>query len=1022
MQKETDTRSFFDPKIALGNKIKREGKNLLKLSNSQNDYFILRIKNQLNFYTELTERLVMNAIRILLVRRMLSRRAYWLLLLFISLPSCSPIQPTFGFDFSNEKPSASLSVNSNVEFLNLSNSAKTTLSGRCTAKSKIYFHSPIEFNFECSSDGDYSKEFDFSSLPDGVVSISLEEKNSFGELFYAQKNLTKDMVNPSLVMNQPDNLGPGITSINIDGSCSEEGELVLVSEENTGKSKTTACTSSLWSMTFDLGTDLGITSFLFHAEHSDKAKNKSTAVSSSVSRTVVGDFSIAGVSHSGAGPFTDLLKGQFNNFYISWSLVSGNGNYSLEIFQFNSSSGTYDISRCTRSGISPTVTLLNLTSCSLSPGTLYKIKMITHNSLSSEVTRYFNFSTRALPRWKVDAKKLYVKASFSAAPTTNINYSDLIEDYDSAYAPYTITPSGLASNFASILTTDTSNQKLSIAPSSTRVSGMYSGNYTIVDNYGNTSNVETVNFYLAMSFSWAGIIDNDFNKAGNWCGEVSLKLGCLGSAVAPSISSKVVIDDICLKPTSTSSTVNCAAELSANTEVHSFIIKTNSFDQKSYSFGVGNEGIASVDELARNQVFFLQTGGTFGNVNSSGSLTLLNKIEILGGLFVGPKNGSIIFNTIDTGNGIDFVKISNKNYFLHNGSTIKFVDIQGSGADSASVNFNVAQDLEIYNLTVDSDAGNWGIRSSNLIISGDIRFQGRIKAGVGYPMLAKYDSNSKITLSGKLLCAGKSKGGNLPIFLGANVVSTYKVTDDDCKFPPLYLTGNGAVLSEDSNSVYDLKLESLKVTSGNNFMAPLAGRKLRISSEYISDGEYAFYSQGGFSHNNGTVIFENKGSNIGKVFKIHSDSFFYNLNFINNVGTSVNSFNLVADVIAMGLSFDGVTAVALKGSGHAISTSSLVFNKGLVATVDTLAKIQFLPNGTLTNVIVNTSDRINVLNFEILGDSGFLGSSSIFNLSGTNIILNGHFFDVTSGQTLRFNTATESISADPGGTTSPGNL
>ena len=124
----------------------------------------------------------------------------------------------------------------------------------------------------------------------------------------------------------------------------------------------------------------------------------------------------------------------------------------------------------------------------------------------------------------------------------------------------------------------------------------------------------------------------------------------------------------------------------------------------------------------------------------------------------------------------------------------------------------------------------------------------------------------------------------------------------------------------------------------------------------------------------------------------------------------------------MGLRIDGVAAVALKGSGHAISTSSLVFNKGLVATVDTLAKIQFLPNGTLTNVIVNTSDRINVLNFEILGDSGFLGSSSIFNLSGTNIILNGHFFDVTSGQTLKFNTATESISADPGGTTSPGNL
>ncbi|NUM60453.1 MAG: hypothetical protein HUU56_17645 [Bdellovibrionaceae bacterium] len=648
--------------------------------------------------------------------------------------------------------------------------------------------------------------------------------------------------------------------------------------------------------------------------------------------------------------------------------------------------------------------------------------MVTHNSLSNEVTKYFNFSTRALPKWKIDAKKLYIKASFSSAPTTSINYSDLIQDYDSTYAPYTITPSGLPSSFAGILTTDTANQKLSIAPSSTRISGVYSGNYTIVDNYGNTSNVETVKFYLAMAFSWAGIIDNDFNKAGNWCGDVNLKLGCLGSAIAPSISSKVVIDDICLMPTEGSSNVNCAPQLSANTEVHSFIIKANSFDQKSYTFSVGSESIASLDEYARNQVFFLQTGGSFGNVNSSGSLTFLNNVEISGGLFVGPKNGSIVFNTIDTGNGNDFVKITDKNYFIHNQSTIKFVDVQGSGADSASVNFNVAQDLEIYNLVVDSDAGKWGIRSNNLIVSGDIRFQGRIRGGTGYPMLAKYDSNSKITLLGKLFCAGKNRGGNLPLFFGSNVSSTYKITDDDCRLPPLYLVSTGSTLSEDSNSSYDLKIESLKILPGNTFIAPLSIRKLRINSEFISDGEYAFYNQGVFNHNNGTVVFENKGS-VGKVFKISTSSFFYNLSFINNVGTSVSSFNLASDIQTLVLSFDGSSAVPLKGSGRAISVSSLVvFNKGLVASADALQKIQVL-TPTLSSITVNTGDRINIFYLELFGDGGFLGSSTLFNLSGTNILLNGHDFTVSAGQTLRYNTLTSgSVITDSGATVSPGNL
>lgn len=922
-----------------------------------------------------------------------------LALLVPLLNACTPANPVFGFDFSSEKLTSNLVIQTDVPALNVSNSAKVVISGSCNEKAKIKLISPVAKDLECAANN-YQQSLDLVALPDGEVLFQIESKDIFGDMVVVEHKLVKDMSAPLLTMAQPSDIGSGVNNISLNGTCSEEGIDVIIDESSTGKQQKTKCNSSQWSMSFDLGSDLGINQFFFKAQHIDTGLNEVVVNSAAVNRVVIGDFSISGVSHISSGPYTSLLKGYFNNFYISWTPAVNVVSFEISIYEFNNTTNEYDIEKCHVSGIAGNLSSKQMTGCNLVAGMNHKVKMIAQNALRQSVNRDLNFATKNRPKWKLDSKKLYIGSSFETAAATHILFSDFIEDYDTDVAPYTITANSIDAPLNSILFINQGDQKITISPGTTRISGKFSASFVIVDSLGNTSDSEAVNYHLVMPFSWAGLIDNDFNKPGNWCGPFTLKDGCQGNNVAPSFSAKVMIDNLCLSPTTVTVSTYCEPALSANAQAHTFFIKSNSFSQNGFDLTVGDVGGASSGEFARNLSFFRQSGGAFNSTLASGQLTVTKYFEVTGGLFYAPKNSDFFLNAKDTTGGYDLAYISNKNYFIHNGSNLKIVDPLGSSGVSP-VNLTFAENTELYHLTFDSDAGRWLVKSNNLIVNGDLNLGGRIRAGE-YPHVLHYDSNSKITLRGNVICSGTFKGGSLPILIDTGIAATYKVTSNDCKLPPVYLAASGSFFTEHASSSFDLRMEGLKILSGNIFRAPAAPRKLKFMSELLSSGAYTLYNYGGvFDHNNSEVEFYNLGDG-SKEYKIMNLSSTLNVvKFINN-SLGGDFFKLQSNLIVNDLYFEGTHSVNLRGDLNTITADNLSFNKGLTADALVLNKIILSAAGG-PFISVNTSDRINLPNLVLNRDISFSGTSFIFDLSGANFDIQTYNFTVPSGYDFYYN-------------------
>jgi hypothetical protein len=918
------------------------------------------------------------------------------------LSACTPANPVFDFDFSSEKTSFSLELKTSESALNVQNSSKVIVSGACEDKSKLTLTAPIATEIQCKN-GAFELSLDLSAMADGEIELAVESKNVFGEIVVSQKKLIKDMTMPTLSLTQPANISSLDQTINLDGTCSESGEEVLVDEQSTGLSQKVICSSGTWTMVFNLGSDFGISSFYFKANHKDKGLNNKQASSTVVSRIVVGDYTINGVSHSGAGgSYGSMLKGNFANFYVNWTEATGMQNFSLAIYELNIGNGQYDISKCSVSGIPGNSVVKQLTSCVLTASSNYQVKMTGLNTLNQNIEKTFNFVTKALPQWRLDSRKLYFLSSFGTASASEIPYSDFIHNYDVNDGPYIINGNTIDTSLAAIQTLDHGNQKIIIAPGATKTSGVFSGNYKITDAFGNSSSFETIKFHLVMPFSWAGLIDNDFNKPGNWCGAVNLRTGCLGSGSAPSFGAKVMIDDLCTSATFSTAVGNCSPVLSANAEVHAFHMKSKSFDQNGFNLTVGDVNDALGGDFALSLTYFKQTGGQFNFPSSSGQLTVLSYFHQLGGVFYAPNTSDFIFNTKVTMGGV-FATISNKDNFHHNNGTIKFLDPQGG--NGGGVKLTAPADLEFFNLSIDSDGGYWKINTSNLIVNGNLTIGGRTRVGL-YPQLLKETGTSKITLRGNLICSGQNKGGNLPIYINGPQSSTYNVTHADCTLPPIYLSGSGANLTEHGSSMYDLKLQGLNVGSGSSFTAPASSRKTIFKTDLLDNNSYSLYATGAFNHNNGIVEFHNT-ANLSEIFKILVyGSMFHQLNFVNNLG--VNSFFSIENGLATEhLEFSGTSPVRLLGLAYHIQTDDLVFNKGIYNDANKLGKITISSSG-VSPISVNTLDRINIPAIQLFRDINFAGSATTIDFSGATFELGIYQLTLPVGYDLYYNTSTSS--------------
>lgn len=942
-----------------------------------------------------------------------------LLFLFVFLQNaCTPANPQFGFDFSSEKVASSLNLKTDVEALNISNNAKVTIYGSCNEKSTFKLSSPIVQELKCNA-GSFSQALDLASLPDGNVEIKIDEKDVFGDATSQQKTLIKDMLAPSVTVVQPADIGSGTSTINLSGSCSEESREVQVFESSTGFTQTVKCSSAVWNMLFDLGSDLGINNFQFKAKHSDTGLNTSQATTATVNRVVIGDYSISGVSMTSGGSYTSTLKGNFNYFWVKWTAAVNVTKFDLTIYELNPNTSQYDISICNRSSLSGSSTDVSLTGCNLSAGGSFQVKMVATNTLLQQVVRTLNFVTKALPRLRLDAKKLFVAAGFDNVAATDIPYSEIIDNYDVNDGPFTVTLSGVSAGLTGYWLNDNSNQKIIISPGTSRVSGIFSFSIQITDAYSNVSVVDSGKFILAMPFSWAGLIDNDFNKAGNWCGSVSLHAGCQGSGTAPSFNAKVMIDDLCESPIANTSSTNCNPVLSANTNVHSFFMRQKTFDQNGKSLTVGDVTGPTFGDFNRSNSFFKQLGGVFNSSSpsSSGDLFILNRFFQDGGVFYSPYLSNFTISSMHTNTSTNVASIANKSFFFHNNSNMIFIDPQGI---SGNVYFDAPAGTELFNVKFVTSGASWAFRSDNLIVNGDLEIGGAIYGG-NYPKLNGYYATNKMTLKGNLKCTGVNKGGSLPIYIDSAANSKYLVSHADCKFPPLYLANSSSSMTEDAASVYDAVFERLVITTGNSFQAPSSSRKIIINSEFSETSSQAFSNSGGFDANNGIIEFQNLGDG-AKEFSISSSSALNKVSFVNN-STAGNFYKLASDLNVKELTFSGSHSVNLRGNGLSVTTQELTFNKGLTGDPNVLSRIALAATGT-TLLTSNTSDRINIQYLDIGRDIFLTGSSLLLDLSGANINLNSFYFSVPSNYVLDYNTynATTGSINNMGGTVNSNSL
>lgn len=968
----------------------------------------------LNLFTGLAERLHM----IVNVKGRFEIIIKFSLLLFsFLLNACTPANPQFGFDFSSEKVASSLNLKTDVEVLNISNNAKVNVYGSCDNKSTFKLTQPIELELKCDGGG-FSQSLDLSTINDGSVLIKVDEKNVFGDLISQQKTLIKDMLAPLVSIAQPANLGAGTTTINLSGSCSEEGVDVVVSESATGNGQSVSCVSSTWNMVFNLGSDMGINSFLFKAKQTDKGLNTTQVATAAVSRTVIGDYSISGVSITNAGPYTLLLKGSFNSFWVKWTAAVNVTNFDLFLYQLNGVTSQYDILKCSRTSLSGSSSDVILTGCNLVAGENYQVKMTATNTLTQQVIRTLNFATKALPRLRLDAKRLFVESGFDVVGATNIPYSEFIDSYDNSDGPFTVTFTNISAGVASYIYNDNANQKVVVSPSS-RVSGVFSFNIQITDAFSNTSILDSGNLILAMPFSWVGLIDNDFNKAGNWCGSVSLHTGCQGSVTAPSFNAKVMIDDLCEKPVANSSTLNCSPVLSANAYVHSFFMKNKNFDQNGFNLTVGDVTAPTAGDFGRSVSFFKQTGGQFNSASPSscGNLFLLNRFYQEGGVFYAPYASDFTLSSMETNIGTNVAVIANKNNFFHNNGRMIMIDPQGG---SGSIWFDAPAGTELNNVKFATDGSIWAIRSDNLIINGDLEFGGTLYMGTYYAKLVQYSVTNKITLKGNLKCTGVNKGGNLPIYIDSNTNSTYSVTHSDCKFPAVYLANSNSYLKEDASSVFDTIFERLVISAGNNFRAPAVSRKLIINTEFSDTSTYAFSNSGVFDANNGTLEFQNLGDGT-KEFILNFNSTLNKVNFVNN-STTGHFYRLDSDLGVKELTFSGSHSVNLRGYLRTVFADDVTFNKGLTSDPNSLSRIALSSVGNYS-LVVNTGDRINIVNFAIGRNISLAGSSFIADFSGATIDINSYYLNVSFGYTLKYNSLIYTTGSFSGsGSANAGNL
>ncbi len=148
-------------------------------------------------------------------------------------------------------PTISITSPNAGSYINIANVSAITVSGVCSENGQtITFSGDASGTVACSS-GVFSKVLNFTTAPQGAVTLNAAISDVAGNSISASKSYVKDTIAPVVTVTTA--LGD-INSVNykvyaLTGSCSESGILVSISAD--GSTLTANCSGGSWSLNFD---------------------------------------------------------------------------------------------------------------------------------------------------------------------------------------------------------------------------------------------------------------------------------------------------------------------------------------------------------------------------------------------------------------------------------------------------------------------------------------------------------------------------------------------------------------------------------------------------------------------------------------------------------------------------------------------------------------------------------------------------------------------------------------------------
>lgn len=907
---------------------------------------------------------------------------YFILLLVAT--GCTKISPQLGFGLLKSSDD-SLTIESNLETIN-STSANATvqLKGLCEANTNLTIIGPNIIAFKCENLS-YLKELPASLFNEGENVISIEAlDNSLNKIAGKTLKIVKDTILPTVSISGPSNVPGTDTEISLNGTCSENGLVVSIHDLNSGTSASVGCLGGLWSYSAPVTAGSLAPVLNYKAQHSDAAGNNTTTNSISVSRTLAAVFTITGVRNFNAEVPGNLLKRISGSMSVNWSTSTPASSYDVYIERNYLATPS---AVCSQTGATGIEAIFNLNaSCAINPGESLRIKVLGWNAAhTTSTTEYFIFSVKAAPALRSDANILYINSDpETAVSTVNISYANLIND-PLAVGPFTVTITEFGSLTGMIAADNVSTTRaLNISPT-TSVSGIFPIKIKIADENSMTSEEIILKIAIVYPYSWSGLVSTDFSTKANWCGVAGLKTGCSGVSTLPSSTTRIFMDNLCEQPTPSAPNVHCTSRLSSDSTVRSLFIKYGTFMQDDYIFSVGT--------VTDSGSYFKMSAGAFNDGAVGGTLNIFKAFLVEGGVFNAPKNSDVNMNTNMSSNGSEAFKVLNTFNYFNNNSTLTLLDPTGG---SGTQNISVPNGFTLNNFVVNSNGGNWGIKSTNLIVVGDLTLSGTKDSSSNYPTINSATAAGKINLRGDLNCTGAFGGGNLPIYM-AGAAAKYKTTYLGCKLPQIKVADPSVNVTESTSSSENTTLNSLSVTAGS-FIAPISTRTLIFKSHGLDDNTLvADLNNGGFFHNNGTVVFETASSSLN--YKV-SFTGMYDLIFTNPENLSA-FYDIQNNFTGNSFSLKGSYNVPVRGSGRIVTFNQITFDVGFVVDANQLTRLVQQTTG-VSFVNVNTSNKINVPQLEMKNAFGFAGSSDSFDFSGTTLILSVNNIYITSLQELKY--------------------